>query len=1024
MALCWLDLFTEHEPDLSKQNNSRSAPAFRTSQLNRKEREHLPKAQPGSILSCATILPVKKGTTGMRTRNDYPMTRITLVRFILLSTLLLFFGGLAATAMLSGAAGAEPVPGPSALADAPMSGQTTVLPPAPELAISAPVASGEPGLQGSPMAQGPERVTSDNSHLPWQPGQVLYDQTDNPGTNAVTSQNFEIEYDAYDAQAADDFEVPAGETWTIDTVEVAGRYDRGTGPADSVNVFIYQDSGSLPATPVFTQTANFYSPGPNQGDFIIPLDAPVTLQEGRYWLSVQANLDYMGGGGGQWFWRERWVRSFTEAAWRNPGGGFRTPGSCLEWGPRASTCFREIPAPQRDQVFRLSGISGLTPTPTNTVTGTPPTSSPTRTPRATTPTATPTGTVTVMVPPPVGTPQPPIPPTETQTPSRTPTYTPTPVPPCGLFWRIVPSENAAAPETSLAAVGALAPDDVWAVGYYRPGEWHRTFTEHWDGTRWTVIASPNANDYDNQLYGVLMVAPYDVWAVGDYWRPDAGIGSALIFHWNGAEWSIVPNPVENQSSILKSVSVIPSSGAWAVGTVNAQTLTLRLVGGQWVIVPSPNIENAQNFLESVSASSDDNALAVGSYYDPVYNQSGYLAMRWDGTQWSIMGQGFMAWLSGVTAVSPNEGWAAGYGYVANGFAPLIMKWNGSSWMGFQTGVTSGIARLSSVSAAGTGDVWAVGYYTDLGGSLYDYPLVIHCDGSQCAQVESPNPGDSSSRLLSIDALTASDIWSAGHSIDAAGYGTTMVQRYYDPCAIPPSTSTPTPTGVATSSATITAGASATASATALATRTITPVHTATHIPPARSVTPTGTASPCPMNFSDVHLTDYFYEPVRYLYCGGAISGYSDGTFRPYNNTTRGQLSKIAVLAEGWTIDTSAGPHFSDVPPSNPFYAYIETAYNHSAIIGYSDGTFRWGNNVTRAQLSKIVVVALGWAPDTTGGPHFLDVQPDNPFYAYVETAYNHSIISGYSDGTFRPGNNATRGQIAKILYSALTLSWP
>jgi len=132
------------------------------------------------------------------------------------------------------------------------------------------------------------------------------------------------------------------------------------------------------------------------------------------------------------------------------------------------------------------------------------------------------------------------------------------------------------------------------------------------------------------------------------------------------------------------------------------------------------------------------------------------------------------------------------------------------------------------------------------------------------------------------------------------------------------------------------------------------------------------------------------------------------------------LCKIVVLAEGWSIDTSGGPHFSDVPQSNPFYGYIETAYHHEVISGYADGTFRWGNDVTRAQLSKIVVVAQQWPIDTTGGPHFSDVPQTDPFYGYIETAYNRSIISGYSDGTFRPGNNATRGQISKIVYLAIT----
>ncbi len=197
------------------------------------------------------------------------------------------------------------------------------------------------------------------------------------------------------------------------------------------------------------------------------------------------------------------------------------------------------------------------------------------------------------------------------------------------------------------------------------------------------------------------------------------------------------------------------------------------------------------------------------------------------------------------------------------------------------------------------------------------------------------------------------------------------------------------------------------------TPTVSPTETATPIS-------TSTVTPCPITFTDVSPDDYFYEAVRYLYCQGVISGYGDNTFRPYNNTTRAQLSKIIVLAEGWEIDTSGGPHFSDVSADNAFYTFIETAYNRSIITGYQDGTFRPDNNVTRAQLSKIIVLAQQWPIDTSGGPHFSDVPTDHPFYGFVETAYNRGIINGYNDGTFRPTNSATRGQISKIVYQAIT----
>lgn len=183
--------------------------------------------------------------------------------------------------------------------------------------------------------------------------------------------------------------------------------------------------------------------------------------------------------------------------------------------------------------------------------------------------------------------------------------------------------------------------------------------------------------------------------------------------------------------------------------------------------------------------------------------------------------------------------------------------------------------------------------------------------------------------------------------------------------------------------------------------------------------PTGVATLCAINFSDVTQSDWFYPYVGYLYCRGAISGYADGTFRPYNTTTRGQLSKILVLAEAWPMNTAGGPHFTDVAPDNPFYAYVETAFSHAVISGYADGTFRWGNNITRGQISKVVVLAAGWALDTRGAPHFTDVPQSSPFYAYIQTAVNKGVVSGYTDGTFRPGSNATRAQLAKIVQLAL-----
>jgi hypothetical protein len=183
-------------------------------------------------------------------------------------------------------------------------------------------------------------------------------------------------------------------------------------------------------------------------------------------------------------------------------------------------------------------------------------------------------------------------------------------------------------------------------------------------------------------------------------------------------------------------------------------------------------------------------------------------------------------------------------------------------------------------------------------------------------------------------------------------------------------------------------------------------------------------------------TDYFATPVAYLACHGVISGYADGTFRPSNPTTRGQMAKIVVGGFGLAAPQTPPPggySFADVPPAHPFYRYIETAAARGIVSGYPCGGpgeacdaynrpyFRPGAGVTRGQLSKIVVNAAGWPRQSPPTATFSDVPPGSPFYAYIETVACRGVVSGYADHTFRPAAGATRGQIAKIVYGALTL---
>ena len=218
--------------------------------------------------------------------------------------------------------------------------------------------------------------------------------------------------------------------------------------------------------------------------------------------------------------------------------------------------------------------------------------------------------------------------------------------------------------------------------------------------------------------------------------------------------------------------------------------------------------------------------------------------------------------------------------------------------------------------------------------------------------------------------------------------------------------------------------------------------------PTPTATATATATACPIQFEDVPPGSTFYPYVRCLACRGIVSGYpcdSSGgpcqpQFRPGQNVTRGQISKMVALAASLT--GPLGPQkFEDVPPGSTFYSYIQQLANRGNIGGYTCGGpgepcvapgnlpyFRPGGNTSRGQLTKIVSETAEFN-DAPGPQKFTDVPPGSTFYDWVNRLANRAVIGGYTCGGpgepcdaqnlpyFRPGAFVTRGQTAKIVAS-------
>lgn len=112
----------------------------------------------------------------------------------------------------------------------------------------------------------------------------------------------------------------------------------------------------------------------------------------------------------------------------------------------------------------------------------------------------------------------------------------------------------------------------------------------------------------------------------------------------------------------------------------------------------------------------------------------------------------------------------------------------------------------------------------------------------------------------------------------------------------------------------------------------------------------------------------------------------------------------------------SGNGFSDVPAGQWYTVAVSTLANVGAITGGGDGTFQPGKAITRAEFMTILTGIYG--ENTSKGMPFFDAGR-SWCYDSAATAYANGWVSGYSDGTFRPNQTITRAEAVVILNSVL-----
>lgn len=167
-------------------------------------------------------------------------------------------------------------------------------------------------------------------------------------------------------------------------------------------------------------------------------------------------------------------------------------------------------------------------------------------------------------------------------------------------------------------------------------------------------------------------------------------------------------------------------------------------------------------------------------------------------------------------------------------------------------------------------------------------------------------------------------------------------------------------------------------------------------------------------YTDLDKSNECYEAASRLRDFGIMGGYEDGSFRPDKTITRAEVARLVTSALGADKTYEEYLHqtppyeFSDVPASHWAYKYITYLTISGWLDGYEDGTFRPDNEITYAELTKILV-------DITGYSIYAGPNGGYPS-GYIISAASLGITEGVD---FENNDNATRSDAAIMLNNAL-----
>ena len=145
-----------------------------------------------------------------------------------------------------------------------------------------------------------------------------------------------------------------------------------------------------------------------------------------------------------------------------------------------------------------------------------------------------------------------------------------------------------------------------------------------------------------------------------------------------------------------------------------------------------------------------------------------------------------------------------------------------------------------------------------------------------------------------------------------------------------------------------------------------------------------------------------------------LEGYEDGTFKPNNKVTRGELAAIIVRVFGLT-DTSAAEKYTDVEATKWYASDIAKVSSAGIMNNYEDGTFKPNQEATREEAAYAIAKAYKVATKETNVTFKDQAQISDWAEAEIASLVAGGYLNGNPDGTFRPTASLTRAEAVTMV---------